>query len=62
VHRFGGLCKNPLYDPQPVEGKAETYDLFVQGFGESTDGCFEAVEWQIRLGFDATGTVVQLDF
>jgi hypothetical protein len=50
-----------VHDPQPVANQPNVYDLFVQGFGESDDGCFEAVEWNIRLGFDATGKVVQRD-
>jgi len=50
-----------VYDPCPVEGKADVYDLYVQGHGESSDGCFETIEWTIRLSF-SQDKVVQLDF
>lgn len=51
-----------VYDPQPVEGQPGVHDLYVQGHGESSDGCFETIEWTIRLGFNAQGEVIQIDF
>lgn len=50
-----------VHEPEPVEGRPGAYDLYVQGFGDD-NGCVECVEWSIRLGFDASGKVVQLDF
>ena len=51
-----------LADPCPVEGKLGTYDLYVQVYGESSDGYIECIEWTIRLSANSQGKVLQLDF